>query len=70
MQFEEALEELESINERLERNQVSLEDALQMYERGMKLIEHCEKRLDKAKGEIKKLTGDEGNTNMKDLDIN
>ncbi len=69
MQFEEALDELEIINEKLERNQVSLEDALQMYERGMKLIEHCENRLDKAKGEIKKLTEEGCNTKMEDLDI-
>ncbi|MGM0404539.1 MAG: exodeoxyribonuclease VII small subunit [Thermoplasmatota archaeon] len=69
MQFEDALEELERINEKLERNQVSLEDALQLYERGMELIKHCEKRLDKAKGEIKKLTGDNGYNKIEDLDI-
>ncbi len=69
MQFEDALEELECINEKLERNQVSLENALRLYERGMELIDHCEKRLDKAKGEIKKLTGKDGDNKIEDLDI-
>ncbi len=69
MQFEDALEELECINEKLERNQVSLENALRLYERGMELIDHCEKRLDKAKGEIKKLTGKDGDNKTEDLDI-
>ncbi|MFO7792228.1 MAG: exodeoxyribonuclease VII small subunit [Candidatus Saliniplasma sp.] len=69
MQFEEALEELERINERLERNQVTLENAIRLYERGMKLIDHCEKRLNEARGDIKKLTGKEADEQLEDLDV-
>ncbi len=54
--FKEALERLESINERLERNKVSLENAIELYQEGMSLIEHCDEKLEEAEGKIKKIT--------------
>ncbi|MEF8874642.1 MAG: exodeoxyribonuclease VII small subunit [Candidatus Thermoplasmatota archaeon] len=54
--FKEALERLESINKRLERNKVPLEKAIELYQQGMSLIEHCEKKLEEAEGKIKKIT--------------
>ncbi len=59
LDFEEALDRLEEINNRLEKNKVSLEKAIELYEEGMKLIEHCSDRLEEAEGEIKKLTDGE-----------
>jgi len=49
MSFEEALKELETIVEKLERGDVSLDDAVMAYERGTELKQHCQKRLDEAK---------------------
>ena len=49
MSFEEALKELETIVEKLERGDVSLDDAVAAYERGTELKQHCQKRLDEAK---------------------
>jgi exodeoxyribonuclease VII small subunit len=49
MSFEEALKELETIVEKLERGDVSLDDAVVAYERGTELKQHCQKRLDEAK---------------------
>ncbi len=54
--FKEALERLESINNRLERNKVPLEKAIELYQHGMSLIEHCDKKLEEAEGKIKKIT--------------
>ena len=49
MTFEEALEELELIVNKLEAGEVTLEDAVEAYERGSKLKDQCQKRLNEAK---------------------
>jgi exodeoxyribonuclease VII small subunit len=53
--FEEALQELESIVERLERGQTSLDEALQLWERGEALHRVCLERLDAAQGRVEEL---------------
>ncbi len=55
MDFERAMNKLEEINDKLEKNKVPLEEAVQLYETGMKLVEFCRKKLDEAEGEIKKI---------------
>ena len=54
--FEEALEELESIVERMEEGELSLEESLKLFERGMDLTRQCQKALDKAEQRIRTLT--------------
>ncbi len=39
--FEEALEQVEAIIDRIERGEIGLEQSLAEYERGVKLIQHC-----------------------------
>ena len=46
--FEEALEELESIVERMEDGEPSLEESLKLFERGMDLTRRCHMALDDA----------------------
>ena len=53
--FEDALSELESIVERLERGQTSLDEALQLWERGEALHRVCLERLDAAQGRVEEL---------------
>lgn len=53
--FEEALKELEQIVERLERGEVSLDDAVAAYERGSELKQHCQQRLDEARLKVDKI---------------
>ena len=53
--FEEALEELEGIVERLERGQTSLDEALTLWERGEALHRVCLERLDAAHGRVEEL---------------
>lgn len=50
--FEEALNELEQIAEKLERGQMTLEDSIKAYERGMDLKKICSERLKEAEGKI------------------
>lgn len=46
--FEEQLEELDGIVTALEDGRLPLEDALALYERGMRLAKACQDRLDQA----------------------
>ncbi|MBE7411283.1 MAG: exodeoxyribonuclease VII small subunit [Leptospiraceae bacterium] len=50
--FEEALAELEEIAEKLERGQLSLEESIVAYEKGMTLKKICLERLKTAEGRI------------------
>ena len=57
--FEEALEELESIVERMEEGEPSLEESLKLFERGMDLTRRCQKALDDAEQRIHTLSESE-----------
>jgi exodeoxyribonuclease VII small subunit len=54
--FEELLEDVESIIERIEAGEVGLEQSLQDYERGIKLLNQCRSRLAAAKQKVIDLT--------------
>ena len=55
LSFEDALKELETIVQQLERGQVKLDEAVQAYERGTLLRQHCEARLSEARAKIEKI---------------
>lgn len=46
--FEEALKQLESIAEQIERGQIGLEESIAKYEQGMTLVKQCRDILAKA----------------------
>ena len=50
--FEENLTELESIVAKLESNQLSLEDALKAFEKGVKLSQDCQSVLTQAEQKV------------------
>jgi exodeoxyribonuclease VII small subunit len=50
--FEEAMEELESLVEAMEGDQLPLEQLVAHYEKGAGLLQHCEKVLAAAKQRI------------------
>jgi exodeoxyribonuclease VII small subunit len=56
MSFEEALAELESIVQKLERGQLDLESSIQAYERGTALRQHCADKLRQVQLRVEKLT--------------
>jgi exodeoxyribonuclease VII small subunit len=66
--FEEHLKALESIVERLERGELSLEDSVRLFEEGMKLSDACKKELEVAEGKIQLLV-DRGRNGMKVVDF-
>jgi exodeoxyribonuclease VII small subunit len=53
--FEKALEELESIVQRLEQGKVDLEESINIYERGEALKSHCERLLKEAEGRVERI---------------
>jgi len=52
LSFEEALEELESITDSFEDGDSTLENAVNLYNRGVLLKKYCEKKLQEAKKKI------------------
>jgi len=59
MDFERSLKELESLVERLEGGDLSLEESLKTFESGVGLTRQCREALDKAEQQVQKLLGDE-----------
>lgn len=56
MSFEDALGELQKIVGQLEQGEGKLEAAIQSYERGVQLKQHCEAKLREAKEQIEKIS--------------
>lgn len=56
--LESALDELEHIVQLLETGKLSLEESLEIYERGIRLVGLCNKLLEGAEQRIESLTGD------------
>ncbi len=50
--FESSLKELESIVDKLEKGELSLEESLKLYEQGLKLVKFCSSQLDAAEKKI------------------
>ncbi|MCL6522212.1 MAG: exodeoxyribonuclease VII small subunit [Firmicutes bacterium] len=53
--FEEALERLEATVRRLEEGELGLEEAMRLYEEGVRLRRLCDRRLREAEGRIEQL---------------
>ena len=58
LSFEKALQELESIVQKLERGDVPLEESVAIYERGQTLKRRCEELLSQAEARVEKITLD------------
>ena len=59
--FEEQLNELQEIVNKLERGNVPLEDALREFQAGVKLSRELEKKLNDAEQTVAKLVDKDGN---------
>ncbi|RME34343.1 MAG: exodeoxyribonuclease VII small subunit [Gammaproteobacteria bacterium] len=51
--FEEALAELEEVVEGLEQGELSLEESLRRFERGIALTRRCQKALEEAEQQVR-----------------
>lgn len=65
--FEEALEELEKLVSSMEEGELSLEESLQAFEKGIKLTRECQSALKKAEQKVQVLMDENGST--EDLDL-
>jgi exodeoxyribonuclease VII small subunit len=54
-QFEKSLDELEQLVVRMEQGELSLDDSLQSFERGIALYRNCQGALDQAKLRVSQL---------------
>ncbi len=52
LSFEEALNELESLVDHLEQGEISLEDSLKSFERGIALTRSCQQALTEAEQKV------------------
>ena len=67
--FESALEELEGVVEQLESGDLSLEDALTAFEKGVGLVKYCNQKLNEVERKVELLLKDkEGRLQLKLLD--
>jgi exodeoxyribonuclease VII small subunit len=55
--FEQAVQALEKIIERIESGEIGLEQSIAEYERGVALIRRCREVLDRAEQRVEELTG-------------
>ncbi len=58
LSFEDAMKELESVVDRLERGEVALDASISLYERGAALKKRCEDELARAEEKVAAITLD------------
>ena len=64
--FEAALEDLELVVEQLETGELSLEDSLDAFEKGVGLVKYCNQKLDEVEKKVELLVKDkEGKLQLK-----
>lgn len=57
--FEDSISELENIVDRLEKGELPLEEAMDIFQKGIELSKFCSKRLDEVERRISILVEDE-----------
>ena len=50
--LEQTFEQLETIMEELEKEEISLEDSFRLYQEGMKLLKECNDSIDKVEKKL------------------
>ncbi|HAC88497.1 MAG: exodeoxyribonuclease VII small subunit [Gammaproteobacteria bacterium] len=60
--FEQALENLEELVTAMEEGELSLEESLQAFEKGIKLTRECQSALKKAEQKVQVLINEDGDT--------
>ncbi len=63
--FEKSLEELEKLVETMENGDISLEDSLKHFERGIELTRLCQKSLKEAEQKVEILVGKDQPNHLK-----
>lgn len=64
--FEKSLQELEALVQKMESGELSLEESLQEFERGVHLTRQCQAALSVAEQRVKLLAADGSQTDFKE----
>ncbi len=66
--FEQALAELETLVEKMEQGELSLDESLQSFERGIQLTRTCQQALQEAEQKVQVLLEKDGEAQLAPLD--
>jgi exodeoxyribonuclease VII small subunit len=66
--FEQSLQELEALVEKMEAGNLSLEESLKYFERGVALTRHCQKALAEAEQKVRILLEKNGKEELQDFE--
>jgi len=66
--FEKSLEELGTLVETMENGEISLEDSLKHFERGISLTRNCQQALEEADQKVRILMEKDGQTSLAEFD--
>jgi len=70
LSFEKALSELEEIVRKLEKGELTLDDSIRHFQKGVELTKYCNKVLDEAERSITMLLeGEDGQIIEKPMDV-
>ena len=64
--FEEMMTELEKVVGKLDEENISLEESIELYQRGIELSSKCATQLKEAEDKVNKLVKKEGDSNESD----
>lgn len=60
LSLEESFEQIEEVIARLETEEITLEESFQEYNRGMKLLQHCNATIDQVEKKVLQINEDGG----------
>ncbi len=68
--FEELIEKLENITSKLEKDNLNLDESIELFEEGMKISKKCNEKLENAEKKISILLKDGNEIKEEDFDPN
>ena len=66
--YEENIDKIDEIIEKLENSELSLDESITEYEKAIKLIKESEKLLDQAEGKIQKVMEKNGTLKIEEME--
>ncbi|MGB0937005.1 MAG: exodeoxyribonuclease VII small subunit [Colwellia sp.] len=70
LSFEESLNELDAIVQNLEQGEISLEESMALFERGLALSKLSQEKLQTAEQKVKILLDNNGEQTLNNFDVN
>ena len=67
--FKQSMERLDVIIEALDRNEIELEDAIQLFEEGLQLVKNCDAQLKQFEQRMNLLLADEEEEDAGDAEV-